>query len=73
MTKMKATLEFNLPKEQHEFRVASRAGEMASDLSDLDMQLKGWLKHGHSFKDVDSAFQYIRDTIREAVNAANGE
>lgn len=70
---MKATLEFSLPEEREEFRVASRAGEMALVVADLDMKLRGWLKHGHGFKTIEDALQEVRNELCDAVVVANGE
>jgi hypothetical protein len=44
---MKAILEFTLPEEASEHRVAVNAGDVLSTLSDLDTDLRSHLKYGY--------------------------
>ena len=43
---MKATLEFNLPEQQHEFEEAIHADEIVSALNNFRYWLRGNIKHG---------------------------
>lgn len=43
---MKATLEFNLPDEKFDHRLAVNAFELWQTIYDLDQQLRNFLKHG---------------------------
>ncbi len=43
---MKATIEFTLPEEDHQFRVASTAQELAATLWDVDHILREVTKYG---------------------------
>ena len=43
---MKATLEFILPEEASEHRAAVHAGDVLSGLSELDRDLRSYLKYG---------------------------
>ena len=42
----KATLEFNLPEENEEFKIATSAINYLSALIDIDQMLRSWDKHG---------------------------
>ena len=61
----KSTLEFNLPDEASEFYSAVHGGEYRSALWDLDNLLRGWLKHGHEFKDADEVLETVRKELYE--------
>jgi len=68
---MRATLEYNLPEETNEFILASRAQDMALVLSDIDQQLRSWLKYGYTqttgFTSVDEALETVRNTLHEVL------
>jgi len=58
---MKAILEFDLPDDRSEFRIASRAFDWALVLNDIvDGTLRNWLKYGHDFKTADEALEAMR-------------
>lgn len=59
---MKATLEFNLPEDDHEFRVASSAQELASALWDVEQLLRSAVKYG---RDPLATIQECRSRIAE--------
>lgn len=64
-----ATLHFVLPEARQEFLLASRAGELASAISEADQHIRSFLKHG----DVDNiqlALACLRET-REILNSVN--
>jgi hypothetical protein len=43
---MKATIEFNLPDEQHAYKAANLSSEMSGVLWDLDSFLRSGIKYG---------------------------
>lgn len=59
---MKSILEFNLPEEEREFLLASRAQLMSSVLHDIDQDLRNYLKYENPeyFKTAEELAQYIR-------------
>lgn len=70
---MQATLKFNLPEEDVNLRHALNATDMAIEISDVDAQLRSWLKHGHMFTSVDEALQETRNLLTRARNLASLE
>lgn len=68
---MKAIIEYNLPKESYEYKVANSAIDCYHLLKDLDEKLRSWMKHGHDFKDADDALSDIRDFIRDEMIERN--
>ena len=70
---MKATLEFNLPEDREEHRLACAAGEMAAAIQEADSNMRGWLKHGHTFTSIEEAITACRGAICDAVNLTRGE
>jgi molecular chaperone GrpE (heat shock protein) len=70
----KMILEFDLPDEREEARLAANAGSLMCVLSELDNYLRAINKHGHEdFKDPSSceAAQLIRDKLYELVQEYN--
>ena len=59
---MNAQLEFQLPEEEREFLLASRAQLMSSVLHDIDQELRNYLKYENPeyFKTAEDLAQYIR-------------
>lgn len=64
---MKAILKFNLPEEQFEFKSAQRGGDYYAFLWELDQELRGYLKYGHTFKTPDEVIEKIREELSKAV------
>jgi len=64
---MKATLEFNLPEEQEEFRVASDAGSTMSVVEDVLNYIRNRLKYEDLPADVAEALEEVRNRLLEAV------
>lgn len=64
---MTATLTFNLPEEQQEFRLASNAAELDFAIRDLEESIRLDLKHGHSFGTPDAVLEWVRTRLREAL------
>ncbi len=65
---MKATLEFTLPEEHEEFDSASHGADWQNVVWEMDQALRGYLKHGHAFKEVDATLQFLRDTLWEHIS-----
>ncbi len=61
----KAILEFQLPEENNEFKLAQRGSDYWTALWDIDQDLRGWLKHGHEFKSAGELMEHLRKDIRE--------
>jgi hypothetical protein len=57
-----AQLQFQLPEEEREFLLASRAQLMSSVLHDIDQDLRNYLKYENPeyFKTAEELAQYIR-------------
>jgi len=57
-----AQLQFQLPEEEREFLLASRAQLMSSVLHDIDQELRNYLKYENSeyFKTAEELAQHIR-------------
>lgn len=67
---MKATLEFNLPEENHDFQNATRAGLLRRELDHMDRVARANLKHGVRLKDYETpegVFEWVRECVREAL------
>jgi hypothetical protein len=60
---VKAILEFNLPEEEFEHWAAVRARSLIEVISDLDKQLRDWLKYDHKFETADDALEKVRDDL----------
>ena len=69
---MKATLEFSLPEERVEHLQAVHAGEMASAISEVMNQLRGWTKHGHQFADPEEVMGAVREMLLDVSDVAMG-
>ena len=65
---MKAILEFNLPEEYHEHLVAAHASDFTEIIRRMELELRGWLKQGHNFKDADEALEKVRDKLWDEIN-----
>ena len=65
---MKAKLEFDLPKDEEQFNVASKAMDWALIAWDIEQQCRDWVKYdNHQFKTIEEALQGVRDIINEAM------
>ena len=62
----KAKLEFNLPEEEQDFKLASRGGEYFSVIWEALNDIRNYLKHGHSFKTIEEALENVRETLLDA-------
>lgn len=64
---MKATLEFNLPEDSHEFEVATKGGNMHSVLWDMDQWLRTQYKYMSDeeySKDKYETYEKCREHLR---------
>jgi hypothetical protein len=60
---MKAILEFNLPEEANEHRLAINGLAWYCVVYDMEQKLRAWLKYGHEFKTADEAIEAMRDEL----------
>ena len=63
---MKAILEFTLPKDSYEHRLAINAGAWVSAIHEIDQWLRGIAKHGTESK---IEVSYVRAKLYEELNA----
>lgn len=70
-TDMKATLEFNLPDDNYQFKKATQGADLSVIISSLDNVLRGYLKYGHTFKTADEAIQNIRENLIHDMQSYN--
>lgn len=69
---MKATLEFNLPDDESDFQLATKASKWYCLAWDLDQILRAGLKYGsYNCEDSrDAAFEYIRKELHDIMEAS---
>ena len=67
---MKATITFNLPEEEHEYRNAVEGAKMRSILWDVDQWLRAKLKY-EELSDGNVAFKETRDHLRRLLIEEN--
>lgn len=60
---MTATLTFNLPEEDSEYKRAIFANDIHMQIDSARNQIRGWLKHGHNFKTPDEALEACREWL----------
>jgi len=65
---MKATLEFELPEEREEYRLAVNGAAWQAVLQNLDQQLRGVVKHGDDAAEAEQA-QRWRDVLHDLAEA----
>ncbi len=65
---MKATFEFNLPEDQHEYEIMLQATKSHSFLWDFSQQLRSWYKYHNDFKDANDALDKIREEFHRLLN-----
>ena len=65
---MKATLEFNLPDDQHEFDLAVQGGKMYSALWDISQDLRKLWKYEELSEEEWNMVERIRDKFYEILN-----
>lgn len=60
---MKATLEFNLPEEETNFRYANYGHDLAMIITDLRIFIRSKIKHEVSDPDQLNAYENVRDEL----------
>lgn len=60
---MKVIIEFNLPEEANDFKMAIWGRDYWSNLHDIAQELRNQIKYGHEFKDVDEALEWVRSLV----------
>ena len=70
---MNATINFTLPEDQAEHRLAIHAGDMASAICHHMETTRSWLKHGHSFRTPDEAIEACRALLSDVADVARGD
>lgn len=65
---MKATFEFDLPEDQHEYDIMNQAIRMQRVMWDLSEALRTWEKYGNDFKDARDAVVKIREEFYRILN-----
>ena len=65
---MNATLNFKLPEDNDDFKLATEGRTLWCALWDVDQKLRSVLKYGHKYKSVEDLAQDMRDLIWEAVD-----
>lgn len=65
---MKATFEFDLPEDQHEYDVMNQASKTQRFLWAFSEQLREWEKYGHQFADASDAVIKIREEFYRILN-----
>jgi hypothetical protein len=68
---MKATLEFNLPEEETNFKYAMSARDMAMILTDLQIYIRSKIKHEVSDPDQLNAYENVRDELHSLLDDRN--
>jgi hypothetical protein len=66
-----AKLEFKLPEEQCEYKVAVQGGTWKSIVYDLSMFLRNSLKHGHTYKTADEALEAVKEFLWDECREEN--
>jgi hypothetical protein len=66
-TTMIAKLEFNLPEEEDQHRVALHGHAWRCVSEKMDEWLRGKIKYGHDFKDADEALYGARAALHTAI------
>ena len=66
---MKATLEFNLPEDNEEYNVASRAMEWSLLAWDIDQMVRSLLKyHPKEYETGEKALDHVREEIYNMID-----
>lgn len=70
---MKAILEFDLPDDSGDFRLASTAGDLYNTLWEMDQWLRSSIKYAPDTKSDDTiiALEQCREKLREIISEHN--
>ena len=64
---MKATIEFNLPDDQHEFELMNDAGKMFYALIEIERMLRRWYKYETLNQSQYDIVEKIRDEFNDII------
>ena len=62
----KVTIEFNLPEESQDLKLAQRGKDYFCIIFETLQEIRSYLKHGHQFQNADEALEKIRESLLEA-------
>lgn len=62
----KVIMEFNLPDEENELKLAQRGRDYYCIIWNILQEIRNWLKYGHDFKTVEEALENIRELLLES-------
>jgi hypothetical protein len=62
---MKNILEFNMPDDESNFKMAYQGPSYHVVLWNLDQTMRNYLKHGHQFESIDAAIESIRNELHD--------
>ena len=65
---MIAKLEFTIPEEADEFKMATRGFDYWNVLWDLSQWLRGKLKYGHEYKTADEAIEEMQTELYQLID-----
>lgn len=68
---MKATLEFNLPDDQEEYKIVSRALDMYHVVHELDQELRAKAKYSEEPENIITVYVEIRELLHRLLNEHN--
>ena len=68
---MKATLEFNLPEDQHEYDLAVSSAKMYCALYDIKQEIRSVWKYGELTEGQFEIVEKIYDKVNEIINENN--
>jgi len=60
---MKAVLEFNLPEEEDAHKMALKGNDYYCILFELQQELRGYLKYGHTFGSAHDVLEHFYDNL----------
>lgn len=70
---MKVIIEFDLPEDSYEYKIAHNAGAMHSVLWDMEQWLRSQVKHGDLNEDQYKAYSDCKKKLYELLNENNIE
>lgn len=68
---MKAILEFNLPEDKEEFKLANQATSYYLVIEDIDNYLRSRIKYEQNSEEVEKVLQEVREKLYEIISENN--
>ena len=68
---MKGNLEFTLPEEDEQFKLAIDATNLLLFIRNYERYLRGLVKYNHDFKTIDEALHTCRDKFYEEIDSCD--